>query len=880
MKRLLAFLVILLELVLVPLEGTADVTEDLRFIQSLRSRRLFRLAEYQCELALQRPGLSTGDKAVLTIQFLETLNEHALYADVPARTACWQRAQELTSSFEKDHEETDWSLVVRLTGVKVLVEQGKILREEAELTLLATRSSSSPWDEMMKPSRTVLRKAGEQLKALRDEIARSLRRAQKVTETDGLRLGEHQLLSLEKQAQFWTALAACELARTYPAGSEDYLAMLNDAASNLRGLSELPLDHPLGFPARLYYADVNRLLGQKEAAWKILAGLDDEQLSKDRQQELLAGRLQWATTFEEEQLAKTLFERAMAVEVSPSPPLAFAMLETATWFWKKAVEKGDKSSEEWEVQIKKLVEVLRQSGSTYWTHRGELLVAHAASASASANSTTLDLYVAENAYRAGRWQEAIAAYDRVAQTAKKTGQEDVAFQCSWAAAAIAQQQSLHQEAWQRFNTLAQEFPHQAKASQAAFLALVNLGQLVAKDEKAYLALYERELRAYLDRFPRGKEAYLVRFRLAQLLEYQSRIQEAVGMYLDTLEQLPADQGGETSGSSQQGDSMSDLLQETKREEVLEKVFLGLDRCLSVLCAGTRQDFSAEARQVAQRLHAWSIVGNGDRTDQRYRLMAEERAIRLMLWECGDPVFAEKILLTRFPDPDHFWKEFRTLSNDVSSTSGWITLWLEVMAQLGREREAQYWCEQLRHLEFDVRWEWASGVTEKLSQAKPNRAQAIARWVVAAVPDFVQQSATHPQDWKVQAGLKYARLLVMANLHEDSLGWMRRLAQEFPEHGEIQENLALLLAYSDDVLLRNESLQKFQEIARRTPEGSPRWFRAKYMTAWLLHNLGRTRDAWEMLSLLETLHPDLGGEPLRGKILSLKDECQRHSPQDR
>jgi len=875
MKWFSVLLVLFFGLMLVPSQGTADVTEDLQFIQSLRSRRLFRLAEYQCELSLQRPGLGIADKAVLTIQFLETLKEHALYADIARRTACWQRAQELTNSFEKDHGESDWSLVVGLTGVKVLVEQGKILREEAELTLLATPSSPSAWEERMEPSRTILRRAGEKLKTLREKIAQSLRRPHKVPETDDLRLGEQQLLSLDRQAQFWTALAAFELGRTYPAGSDDYLAMLNDAASNLRVLSELSLDHPLGFPSRIYHADVNRLLGQKEVAWKVLAGFSEEQLAPEQQQELLAARLRWATTFEEEQSARTLFERAMAVEVPCSPPLAFAMLETATWFWKKAMERGDKSSQEWEVHIKKLVEMLRESGSTYWTHRGELLVARAASARANVNSTTLDLYVAENAYRAGRWQEALTVYDRVAQAARKAGQEDVAFRCGWAAAAIAQQQSLYQEAWQRFKMLAQEFPQQAKASEAAYLALVNLGRLVAKDEATYLAAYERELREYLNRFRQSQEAYLVRFRLAQLLEYQSKCQEAVDAYLDTLEQLPTDRAEGASRISEQSGDSNGQLAEAEREDVVEKVFLGLDRCLAVLFEQPTQDMAEKARQIAQRLHRWSTADSVGGVDPRYRLMAEERAIRLFLWEGRDPVLAEKILLTRFPDRDQFWKQFRTLGEDVSVKSRWITLWLEVTAQLGQEAEAQYWCDQLLHLEFDIRWEWATSVMEKLSRTRPNRAQTVARWVVAAVPDFTQQYATHSRDWKVQAGLKYARLLVMANLRDESLQWMRRLAQEFPEHGEIQENLALLLAYEDDDSLRNEALQKFQEIARRTPEGSPRWFRAKYMTAWLLHTLGKTRDAWEVLSLLETLHPDLGGEPLRGKILSLKGECQKY-----
>ncbi|MGB9689879.1 tetratricopeptide repeat protein [Thermogutta sp.] len=880
MKWFSAFLVIFLNLILVPSQGTADISEDLQFIQSLRSRRLFRIAEYQCQLSLQRPGLSTSDKAELTIQFLETLNEHALYADIAGRSACWQQAQQLTSSFEKDHADSDWSLVVGLAGVKVLVEQGKILREEAELTLLATSSSSSPADEIMMPARTILRKAGEKLKTLREKIAESLRRLHKVPETEGLRLGEQQLLSLERQAQLWTALAAFELGRTYPAGSDDYLAMLNEAASNLRMLSELPLTHPLGFPARLYYADVRRLLGQKEEAWKILDNLNNEALSERQQQQLLAARLQWVTTFKEEQLANTLFQKAAGVEFASSPPLTYAMLEAAVWFWQAAMEKKDHSSEEWEAQIKKLVEILRQSGSTYWTHRGELLVARAASASTTASSTTLNLYVADNAYRAGRWQEALAAYDRVAQVAQKAGEEDVAFQCGWAAAAIAQEQSLHEEAWQRFRTLSREFPRHAKAPEAAFLAVVNLGRLVAKDQNKYLTTYETELRDYLNRFPLGEEAYLVRFRLAQLLEYQSRIQEAVGAYLDFLEQLPAESANGGSRTPDQDGHSNGQLPESTRQAVLEKVFLGLDRCLAVLFEGAAHDSSEEAHQVAQRLHTWSIANKTGTADQRYRLIAEERAIRLLLWEGRDLVLAEKILLTRFPDPDHFWKEFRTLGEDMSVKSQWITLWLEVMAQLGQEKEAQYWCEQLRNLEFDVRWEWATSVTGKLSRTKPERVQAVARWVVAAVPDFIEQYAAHSRDWRLEAGLKYARLLVMANLRDESLQWMRRLAQEFPENGEIQENLALLLAYADDDALRSESLQKFQEIARRTPEGSPRWFRAKYMTAWLLHNLGKTRDAWDVLSLLETLHPDLGGEPLRSKILSLKEQCQRHWTQSR
>jgi tetratricopeptide (TPR) repeat protein len=95
-----------------------------------------------------------------------------------------------------------------------------------------------------------------------------------------------------------------------------------------------------------------------------------------------------------------------------------------------------------------------------------------------------------------------------------------------------------------------------------------------------------------------------------------------------------------------------------------------------------------------------------------------------------------------------------------------------------------------------------------------------------------------------------------------------LATRYPDDGAIQEAHARALANSEPPEAWRRALEQFRAIEKRSPEGSARWFRAKYGIASMHLRLGDAAKAAKMVRLLKVLHPELGGPELRPQFEEL------------
>jgi TolA-binding protein len=82
----------------------------------------------------------------------------------------------------------------------------------------------------------------------------------------------------------------------------------------------------------------------------------------------------------------------------------------------------------------------------------------------------------------------------------------------------------------------------------------------------------------------------------------------------------------------------------------------------------------------------------------------------------------------------------------------------------------------------------------------------------------------------------------------------------------------LMATGEPESLRS-ALEQWRSIERRTPPGTPDWFRAKYWIAVCHEQLGDKQQAARIVTVLAGLHPDLGGPELTAKFQSLLKRCQ-------
>jgi len=73
---------------------------------------------------------------------------------------------------------------------------------------------------------------------------------------------------------------------------------------------------------------------------------------------------------------------------------------------------------------------------------------------------------------------------------------------------------------------------------------------------------------------------------------------------------------------------------------------------------------------------------------------------------------------------------------------------------------------------------------------------------------------------------------------------------------------------------NAALDIWTKLARGLPPGSHQWFEARYRTAQAFIKLGKIKDACEILSITQRLHPEISNDALRDDYMQLQNTaCQ-------
>jgi tetratricopeptide (TPR) repeat protein len=98
---------------------------------------------------------------------------------------------------------------------------------------------------------------------------------------------------------------------------------------------------------------------------------------------------------------------------------------------------------------------------------------------------------------------------------------------------------------------------------------------------------------------------------------------------------------------------------------------------------------------------------------------------------------------------------------------------------------------------------------------------------------------------------------------------RSLAEQQPGNGEIQERFAELLSDGRaEGSTWHEAVSQWRRVVANSQPASRRWFRAKLGLAQVHLRMGNAQQAADMVRLLSTLHPDLGGPELKEQFEAL------------
>lgn len=499
---------------------TWPASDDERFLEGLRTRRMFRTAEAYCVEKLAEPTLAESAKATLTIEYMLTLSQHALYAPTAEREALWRRAQQAAESFPLEHPRR---ALIDMQSALVLLAQGELARQEVEA------SNAEDYTAAQK----LLREAVKQLEEVERRITQEIANQRGLAREGALTSDE--LFSLEHNTRFQLARARRNQALCYPAGSNDRVAALQPALEQLTKLqTQIDSADPLAARVAIDVATCQRLLEDHTSARQTLAkvlndasaaALHGEAAAELARVELGDGKLS---------AAQRVLQQARRSAELQLADFEFAQLELEVALWKQAEAAHDKTSAaRLRQQALTQLQTIEKHFGAYWSRRAQWLVIGSASPgeeNLDILAKTADARFVKNEFD----EETVRIYDQAARLALAESKFDRYLQLAYRAAIVQDRRQQRADAARRLIELGGALAEQAtsdnalvaKAAAAHLQGLRWLQEDASTPVENLAAARERHLQLFATAPTMGTVA----FDLAQQQEQNERPQEAKVTY--------------------------------------------------------------------------------------------------------------------------------------------------------------------------------------------------------------------------------------------------------------------------------------------------------------------------------------------------------------
>lgn len=792
--------------------AVADDSSDRRFLAGLRERGLFELAETYCVGRLQRKDLSDADRADLVIERSRSLAEWAVSSPPQQRGPLWGRASKVTEDFARDYPQSPRLLLVRLQQALGHLAQGELARQEAPLTA----EPAGLLDE----ARTHLRVAIKQLGDLSAEVERRLRERNLAGRDEPGELGAHQLASLQENLRYQLARALRNQAECYGTNSPDRANSLTRAVKLLGPLSGLDVAHPLAWKSRIDLIVSYRLLADFDAARRQLEALSALKPPPPVELRARAQRIHLALATGRLADAIAVLSQGSEIDGTTSPELDYAWLEAYLAAGRAAADAGQSAkAAAWQARATDVVERIEQLYGPYWTRRAGMLLARYVRGPSASGDLAMLVRAAESSFRSGRFDDALAAYDRAQTLAAKQGNAEKAFDLGYIAATIEHQRRRHDQALDRYRQISMAMPAHPKAPEAHLLAIYHAAQIVKGRPKGPLDQYAALLQEHLRTWPKGPGAERVWRQLGQLREHQHQWQRAIQAYQAISPGNP------------------EYLQAAEAVERCYRAWLS-----ELEAAGKpSEEIATQAADWFESL----VLGPQGRPPERWSPLQRFA------------VLAAARLRLDFPS-----------ARDGNAPPNGRTA--------GYAKAAKLLSTALQGA-TDAPPDDLLGMLECLGRvaaaAQPEVRTQLAELQVRKIKLLLDGGAALSRAERQTLARIHAQALADTGRTEEALRAYRVLAEAYPRDGAIQEAYARLLSARDDQASLKVALAKWRELEKNSPPRSPRWFRAKYAVASLHYRQGNKQQAAKIIKLLQVLHPELGGPEMKRRFGELLKSCQ-------
>ena len=810
---------------------SADSLDD-RFITGLNERRLFTLAEAHCRQMLARQDLPPAERIDYTIALCRTYAQHALNTSRSKRDELWSAATDTVKQFRQTGVDDPHAVLVEMQLALTMLARGELARQEAEV--------GAPGAPSLDEARRTLLAADQLLEMVGEEAERLLREAGR---NPRLPISEQELISLQRNIAYQQARALRNQALCYPPKSPERSDALIRALEQLAPLAQSTSDDALVWDARIDEAACLRLRGQlAEAA----ARLDKLATARPPTTTALLARAERTRIYLAAQRpddAVKVLQAGREINGRTSAEFDLAHVETYLAKWQQASAAiNQQQADAWQKQAVTMIRAIESLYGPYWTRRGEMLLASSVGASGTEDVDALTS-IARSHYKRKDFAEAVGAYDRAGQAALRSGDAPRAFDLLLAAAQTERKHGDRAAAIERHRNLALRLPTNPKAALVHLQAAVDAAQIARDGTSESVAAYVALLEEHSRQWPNQPSADQTRLWLATLKEHQRDFAAALEAYrrVSAIE-----------------------------EKRLRAAIDGAARCYRELLlqereAGRETDGPAER---AARYFENILLAGDTRFPERFAPLDRQLALhaaRLRLQFTGEGFNAARTLLeAALADSDNAdpqWKsEAHALLVVAQAGAGNRDAAARTLAQLSGGSPARQ-LELLRGLR-----EVAAG-----SQGLMQRELAALQLEVVArlKRDIAQLTAADRKALELAEAQAYAS----TGRTKDAINAFVRLSEAHPNDATIARGYAQLLLEADDRESVDKALAAWRNVLRRTRPNTPAWYEAKYSTALAHFRLGDRQSAVNMIELLATVDPEMGGPEMKRKFLALLDRCR-------
>lgn len=861
---------------LLGLPAAAADDEEARFVEGLRQRRLFSLAETFCQARLADPQLGQADRAELVSQLLRCYAAQAAHAVPAEREPLWQRARQTAADFQREQADNPRAILVRVQDALTALTQGELLRLEAEL-LPAPGTG-------LEDARGVLREAGRLLEQLDEDLARQIPQRHRQPPRADDELSAAELTALQQHVRYQRSRALRGLALCYAADSDDRIAMLTQAVQTLgQGLTQLAAGDPLADRFRIEQAGGYRLLGDFAAAEQ---ALNQVQPAADQPDTLLESRAEaarLALAQRQPQQAWEVLSQGRQSGGRVSAELDFAHLETYLALWRDAHDRGDaERAEGWQAKAVAMVRWIEQLHGPAWGRRADLLLVQTFGGSPAAAGLDVLIRTGDDLYRKGQADEAIVAYEKAAAAAAASGQTAQAFQLRYRAALVDQNRQRYQAAARRLRALARELPAQPQAAETHLLAAWNAAQAARHDEAA-LDDYAAILTEHLTLWTASETCETVRLWLGRLRERQQQWAAAADAYRGIgrdsqhfAEALPAAiRCWEAQLQQQSADGAADP---QARASAAQAIADALAERLQPLAADEAQAWTATDRlaaEAAARFLVRDVPRGGAQAESLLRAALRASPPPDAAAEQGDrhhdssSLPASQAAASRGASPP-----FPPVSDAAWRVRAESLLVLALAAQDGKQSEAERALRQLGSLSPQQLAELVASLSQGASAAAASGQRELAAIRLAAIEMLGERLAQLEAADQARIERWRAESLAAIGRHAEAVTAYASLAARYPNDAALQTAYAELLLAGDDPQGWTVALEQWRRIGQRARPQTDLWYQAKYATAMALSQLGQKREAAERIQYLQATTPGLDDTPWAQKFSDLLQHCQQ------